>query len=1227
MADFHPPLLSKCSSATPSNGNGGLSLFGGPHELAAPPFSAPKIDYSKIFRRFHSLKTSSSIPFLHLPVVEETDAVVGAPSSILDYSEVFSGFDEDGFAISYEELVEEKPSANAWSPVEVGSKLPATEYDFGVASEECDGNLFASSEKRALLSNRTSHDISSEISKSNNIGNESTNVDSVDETINVAQFHNLAGITSLSNACYPSSNIKDDKSRSYVTDNHSSNVNYDGGIVEGEHLKETALHSPVYNSSDLKADQEQFHCTSSPSEDLPASDQHHFHHVGGEAKSVGCGNYFKDMFLSVSDINLQTGPSQVPPPLRPPPKLVTSQTDSNTMMADNMRAYPDEVPLCKLLITDQYFHSEIAFDTNSHEEASKGTFPPFFDIEIDASSAAVSSAGSLPKERSRMRLSVEEATDEEREDFQDCAEVGGTDNRKTEQKGDGKIGEENENFINVIPLEAWEGEKNAVRDFPEDERQKTMRADFEEKDELPELRTDSGEKWKWNDLNTTFVSHKLDERAGKWEAIQLYELVKRASIDSPENAPEREITRKKMKATVKVHEFELNEKAAGYVQQEKSGKSIRHEEHDEKVKVAKNAHKGVHTGDELKEAQVALEREEKMETNETCEREEEKKPKAVVVVHQHEEIDNEVEVAEKACDQEFFLKEVKPAHNTSGCGEKKRTLRPAKDASEHTKTEKTLTPADIVYKEYKNRKLKTVGEVSVCENNGRKLKELCDAHAPEEKIEIDEEAREWEAIGRKLKVPCFASEQGQMESLKVAAGTHGLGRTRKGIRESQVVLDWEENKNKFIEAKDVFSWLENTMKFEAAQLGNVQEEKGSILRMAPWAKSETNQQTEGKEKNANGAHGILEMENQERMWKEREQESESVRKIGQKESAWGKEKNDVTFTKESGNACDDAFAETQERTIGVLLERVTAEYQQRVTAVPQERTGKESIDVHENTLTERSSVEVTSGEECSGTIEECTAADRDTSGSWDCAAGQPLTENIDSAARERTDNYVTVRCTIRRDDQMEDNDMEGSVTVTANADNGFEQIISFPDVGDFGRDSQIRSTDSSCSSIQRCSYSKNASCSNEKFNGADDESARRCQARLERHQQAIERAAKALAEKKFRDILVQREQAERNRLAETLDADVRRWSNGKEGNLRALLSTLQYILGPESGWRLIPLADVITADGVKKAYRKAALCVHPDKVQQRGASIRQKYVCEKVYDLLKEAWNKFNSEG
>ncbi|KAI3686668.1 hypothetical protein L1987_80351 [Smallanthus sonchifolius] len=139
------------------------------------------------------------------------------------------------------------------------------------------------------------------------------------------------------------------------------------------------------------------------------------------------------------------------------------------------------------------------------------------------------------------------------------------------------------------------------------------------------------------------------------------------------------------------------------------------------------------------------------------------------------------------------------------------------------------------------------------------------------------------------------------------------------------------------------------------------------------------------------------------------------------------------------------------------------------------------------------------------------------------------------------------------------------------------------------------------------------------------ESALRTKAKLEKHNRIMERAAKALAEKEKRDRLAQKEQAERNRLAENLDADIKRWSNGKEGNLRALLSTLQYILGPESGWQPVSLTEIITTSAVKKAYRKATLCVHPDKLQQRGATIQHKYICEKVFDLLKAAWSRFNS--
>ncbi|CAA7027890.1 unnamed protein product [Microthlaspi erraticum] len=146
------------------------------------------------------------------------------------------------------------------------------------------------------------------------------------------------------------------------------------------------------------------------------------------------------------------------------------------------------------------------------------------------------------------------------------------------------------------------------------------------------------------------------------------------------------------------------------------------------------------------------------------------------------------------------------------------------------------------------------------------------------------------------------------------------------------------------------------------------------------------------------------------------------------------------------------------------------------------------------------------------------------------------------------------------------------------------------------------------------------------FQDVEGETEERRRARLERHQRTQERAAKALADKNERDLQVLREQAERNRIGETLDAEIKRWGAGKEGNLRALLSTLQYVLWPESGWQPVSLTDLITAASVKKVYRKATLCIHPDKVQQKGANLQQKYVAEKVFDMLKEAWNKFNSE-
>uniref|UniRef100_A0A8C0D2G7 Cyclin-G-associated kinase n=1 Tax=Balaenoptera musculus TaxID=9771 RepID=A0A8C0D2G7_BALMU len=57
------------------------------------------------------------------------------------------------------------------------------------------------------------------------------------------------------------------------------------------------------------------------------------------------------------------------------------------------------------------------------------------------------------------------------------------------------------------------------------------------------------------------------------------------------------------------------------------------------------------------------------------------------------------------------------------------------------------------------------------------------------------------------------------------------------------------------------------------------------------------------------------------------------------------------------------------------------------------------------------------------------------------------------------------------------------------------------------------------------------------------------------------------------------------------------WTEGKERNIRALLSTLHTALwDDERRWTPVGMADLVTPAQVKKHYRRAVLVVHPDKV-------------------------------
>ncbi|KAM3363106.1 auxilin-like protein 1 isoform X1 [Capsicum galapagoense] len=332
--------------------------------------------------------------------------------------------------------------------------------------------------------------------------------------------------------------------------------------------------------------------------------------------------------------------------------------------------------------------------------------------------------------------------------------------------------------------------------------------------------------------------------------------------------------------------------------------------------------------------------------------------------------------------------------------------------------------------------------------------------------------------------------------------------------------------------------------------------------------------TESAQKKERNSNKIITPEAQrkdERLKKEREIEEEYMRKLEEeREREREREKDRMSVTRE---ALERSYLEARGRVERAAMEKAATDIRHRAMAEARERSSAEQAAKEARLKAERAAVERATAEARQRAFEK-TMAEK---------ATQESCERVERSSSEKFSAYS-------RSTEMRQNSS-----------------------------SDQHAYQSTETSKLRYSYSSAHA-------GIEGESPQRCKARLERYRRTSERAAKALAEKNMRDLQAQREQAERNRLADTLDAEVKRWSSGKEGNLRALLSTLQYILGPNSGWQPIPLTEVITSAAVKKAYRKATLCVHPDKLQQRGASIHQKYICEKVFDLLKEAWNRFNSE-
>ncbi|KAJ5958751.1 Ubiquitin-associated/translation elongation factor EF1B N-terminal eukaryote [Penicillium vulpinum] len=106
----------------------------------------------------------------------------------------------------------------------------------------------------------------------------------------------------------------------------------------------------------------------------------------------------------------------------------------------------------------------------------------------------------------------------------------------------------------------------------------------------------------------------------------------------------------------------------------------------------------------------------------------------------------------------------------------------------------------------------------------------------------------------------------------------------------------------------------------------------------------------------------------------------------------------------------------------------------------------------------------------------------------------------------------------------------------------------------------------------------------------------------------------------------ERADEEKFALADSVDARIAAWRNGKQDNLRALLGSLDSVLWPEAGWKKIGLSELILPNKVKIQYMKGISKVHPDKISTT-ATTEQRMIAGSVFGTLNEAWDKFRAEN
>ncbi|KAJ6413161.1 hypothetical protein OIU84_006045 [Salix udensis] len=171
----------------------------------------------------------------------------------------------------------------------------------------------------------------------------------------------------------------------HVSDDGHLNFDFTGEMMGGKKLRKTMSH-PANGSADGLV---------------------YGNEVRPHKEYVRNGSLPNETFVTVSDVYLKTHPSQLPPPSRPPPALDVKKRDSSK-----------STPNCESVAS-----SGSAGDSS----------PPYFDVEVDASSSAAASAAAIKEamEKAQAKLkSAKELMERKRDGFQSRTKSGLKNDRK-----------------------------------------------------------------------------------------------------------------------------------------------------------------------------------------------------------------------------------------------------------------------------------------------------------------------------------------------------------------------------------------------------------------------------------------------------------------------------------------------------------------------------------------------------------------------------------------------------------------------------------------------------------------------------------------------------------------------------------------------------------------------------------------------------------------------------